>query len=606
MVYKVSGIFCDGTTQVGIVRASNAIVSTTSTNATTGSSNVAETKYIVPTMRAVWSMSSALSSAIGTKTSYNLCNGSSITGVVKASNSIISTAGTAGNPETSYIVPTMRAVYNMSSNLNESITAKKTVSVVAGDNVSVASSSVGNVISYIVSCLASGGSGGSGTVDLISSLTAADASVTNKAVAPAAIIGSFVNTNLMGLNVGAITPFLNALGFSYFEKSNVFSLDEFRTSLTHVGENFRAKTEGGAFAFPYKKPTCQTYGPALESLKSNGSHAKYAKALSNYHEGSEYKSTYTFGEGTSVLYVSNGPYITSAPVRIVENPDLITWKDTCVTLPFGPVISGKTHRFVIEFGRTVPIAAGDDFPHKQYLMKPIDELLYCGLTMYNPTVDPRPVYDTVPQIVNHIYASAQDMHGDTSACVQGFTWMNQRIWIYPPYAVALQAAYMTIGVEHHGIDATTSAESCTWPYGGILTDTSLLNGAHGTGTLSPAVGKVVVSTETGFWNLEDYWGNHANMNQILISSADCWYQYGKDYKPHVAGAIEDGEEVEEVRPPSSSGDTISDVILNSNTELEVVGDRADKYASAVSVTINYGASGHVGSGGYMKGVKIYG
>ena len=107
MVYKVSGTFCDGTTQVGIVRASNAIVSTASTNAATGSSNTAETKYIVPTMRAVWSMSSALNSAIGTKTSYNLCNGSSITGVVKASNSIISTAGTAGNPETSYIVPTM-------------------------------------------------------------------------------------------------------------------------------------------------------------------------------------------------------------------------------------------------------------------------------------------------------------------------------------------------------------------------------------------------------------------------------------------------------------------------------------------------------------------
>ena len=56
----------DGSTK-GVVITSNAIVSTVSTNAATGSQAALETSIVVPTMRAVYNMSSALNSAIGTK-----------------------------------------------------------------------------------------------------------------------------------------------------------------------------------------------------------------------------------------------------------------------------------------------------------------------------------------------------------------------------------------------------------------------------------------------------------------------------------------------------------------------------------------------------------
>ena len=67
----VSGINTNGNgTTVGVVVTSNGITSTVS-NATNGPRSLAETSYIVPTMRAVWNMSSALSSAIETKATSN-------------------------------------------------------------------------------------------------------------------------------------------------------------------------------------------------------------------------------------------------------------------------------------------------------------------------------------------------------------------------------------------------------------------------------------------------------------------------------------------------------------------------------------------------------
>ena len=254
----------------------------------------------------------------------------------------------------------------------------------------------------------------------------------------------------------------------------------------------------------------------------------------------------------------------------------------------------------------MPVVAGDDYPHKQYLLKPVDELLYCGLTIINPTKDDHQLYDLIPQYINNIYAS--DANG---VCIQGFNHMFQRVWLVPACNAALQMAYVTIGIEHQAVSTTVSAENCQWPYAGILNDTSFTStpetGEDGhTGVLEPHAGKVVVSTETGFWNLDAYWGNHANMSQILMSSTDCWYQYGSDYHRTATDAVEEGEDVETTRPPSSAGDTLSDIILNSGTELELVSGVSDKYQSAVNVTINSGASAYVGEGTYMKGVKLHG
>ena len=167
--------------------------------------------------------------------------------------------------------------------------------------------------------------------------------------------------------------------------------------------------------------------------------------------------------------------------------------------------------------------------------------------------------------------------------------MFQRVWLVPACNAALQMAYVTIGIEHQAVSTTVSAENCQWPYAGILNDTSFTStpetGEDGhTGVLEPHAGKVVVSTETGFWNLDAYWGNHANMSQILMSSTDCWYQYGSDYHRTATDAVEEGEDVETTRPPSSAGDTLSDIILNSGTELELVSGVSDKYQSAVNVS----------------------
>ena len=91
----------DGTT-VGVIVTSNAVVSTTSTNAATGTVNAAETSYIVPTMRAVWNMSSALNSAIGTKQAAGTyATSAELVAASSALNSAIGTKQAAGNYATS-------------------------------------------------------------------------------------------------------------------------------------------------------------------------------------------------------------------------------------------------------------------------------------------------------------------------------------------------------------------------------------------------------------------------------------------------------------------------------------------------------------------------
>ena len=182
----------------------------------------------------------------------------------------------------------------------------------------------------IVSCLASGGGPG-GSVDLLTSLTAADASVTNKAVTPAAVIGSFINTSMMGFNVGTITPFLNALGFGFYTKNNAYCLDEFKADMSMIDSRLRVKTNGGYFAYPYAQPSCSTYSTNISGLMNNSSHGKYGKAISKYHDAvmnsSEYIEEYLVTDAVSSA--SFQAQVTA--LNVVSNPNMIVWKDTCVT-----------------------------------------------------------------------------------------------------------------------------------------------------------------------------------------------------------------------------------------------------------------------------------
>jgi len=108
----------DGTT-VGVVVTSNAIVSTTSTNAATGTVNAAETSYIVPTMRAIWNMSSTLNAAIGTKQAAgNYATSAQLSAASSALTAAIDTKQAAGNYATS------AQLLNASSALNAAIGGK--------------------------------------------------------------------------------------------------------------------------------------------------------------------------------------------------------------------------------------------------------------------------------------------------------------------------------------------------------------------------------------------------------------------------------------------------------------------------------------------------
>lgn len=122
----------DGTT-VGVIVTSNAVVSTTSTNAATGTVNAAETSYIVPTMRAVWNMSSTLNAAIGTKQAAgNYATSAQLSTASSALQAAIDGKQAAGNYATSAQLSTASSALNTAIGGKANTTHSHTIANISG------------------------------------------------------------------------------------------------------------------------------------------------------------------------------------------------------------------------------------------------------------------------------------------------------------------------------------------------------------------------------------------------------------------------------------------------------------------------------------------
>ena len=250
----------------------------------------------------------------------------------------------------------------------------------------------------------------------------------------------------MGFNVGAIKPFLKSIGVTCCSLPNVFCTTGMTTTtvadptaksnLEHVASN-RHSTTGGFYVVP-STSLCSKYREMLTS------------------------SQYTYIED----------YLTSG----IPHSTILAWDNTAVMLPLGSETTSSINRLVIEFGRTRPIVAGDDFPHEHYLMKPFGKLLYCGLTMINHGSDYyNQPYDLAPQLMGEIYDSHTSIVAEGQSYVKGFSYMAQRMWAVGTGA-PIQFAYVAIGTEVKPVNKNVSAEYYEWPGGGVLShDLRIIN-----------------------------------------------------------------------------------------------------------------------------------